>query len=152
RQEGTTTALAIKEALDEAALVTMLADRARPGNSVVEADFLGSKAPFPTAPWLLAATLKVPVVLCFGLYRGANRYDLFFEPFADELVFKRANRMAAVQQCVQRFADRLAHHARLEPYNWFNFYDFWKPHAPLDPADRDTDEPGRDRSGVARGA
>jgi hypothetical protein len=32
---------------------------------------------------------------------------------------------AAVGEIVQRYADRLAHHARTAPYNWFNFYDFW---------------------------
>jgi predicted LPLAT superfamily acyltransferase len=126
RQEGTTTALAIKEALDEKSLVTLLADRARPGNQVMTADFLGRPAPLPTAPWQLAAALKVPVVLCFGLYRGGNRYDLHFETFTDELKLERAQRAAEMQQTIQRFADRMAHHARSAPYNWFNFYDFWR--------------------------
>ena len=126
RQEGTTTALIIKEALDEKSLVTLLADRARPGNQVMTADFLGRPAPFPTAPWQLAAALKVPVVLCFGLYRGGNRYDLHFETFADQLKLERARRDAELQQTIQRFAHRVAHHARSAPYNWFNFYDFWR--------------------------
>jgi len=126
RQEGTTTALIIKEALDEKSLVTLLADRARPGNQVMTADFLGRPAPFPTAPWQLAAALKVPVVLCFGLYRGGNRYDLHFETFAEQLKLDRAQRDAELQQTIQRFADRVAHHARSAPYNWFNFYDFWR--------------------------
>jgi len=126
RQEGTTTALLIKEALDEKSLVTLLADRARPGNQVMMADFLGRPAPFPTAPWQLAAALKVPVVLCFGLYRGGNRYDLHFETFADQLKLERAQRDAELQQTIQRFAHRVAHHARSAPYNWFNFYDFWR--------------------------
>jgi predicted LPLAT superfamily acyltransferase len=78
RQDGTTTALAIKEALDEKALVTLLVDRARPGNQTAEVDFLGAPASFPVGPWMLAAALKVPVVLCFGLYRGGNRYDFYF--------------------------------------------------------------------------
>jgi predicted LPLAT superfamily acyltransferase len=126
RKDGTQTALEIKEALDQKALVTLLVDRARPGNTVVTADFLGERAPFPTAPWLLAATLKVPVVLCFGLYRGGNRYDLHFELFAETLTLERGRREADLQQIVQRYADRLAHHIREEPYNWFNFYDFWQ--------------------------
>jgi predicted LPLAT superfamily acyltransferase len=125
RQDGASTALAIKEALDETALVTLLVDRARPGNAVVSTEFLGHAAPFPASPWLLAAALKVPVVLCFGLYGGGNRYDLHFELFADKLVIDRANRSSALSAIVQRYADRLAHHARLAPYNWFNFYDFW---------------------------
>ena len=128
RQDGTSTALAIKEALDEGALVTLLVDRARPGNAVVTADFLGAPAPFPTAPWLLAAAVKVPVVLCFGLYRGGNRYDLHFELFSDSLTIERGNREAALKAIVQRYAERLAHHARSAPYNWFNFYDFWQLH------------------------
>lgn len=127
RQQGATTALAIKEALDEGALVTLLVDRAQPGNAVTPIDFLGQPALFPTSPWLLAAALKVPVVLCFGLYRGGNRYDLHFEPFADALAIERRQRATALTDVVQRFADRLAHHARSAPYNWFNFYDFWQP-------------------------
>jgi len=136
RQEGTTTALAIKEALDERALVTLLVDRARPGNNVINVDFLGAPAPFPTAPWQLAAALKVPVVLCFGLYMGGNRYDLHFEPFEDAIKLDRKQREAALQRLIERFADRLAHYIRSAPYNWFNFYDFWQLHPPKDPPRR----------------
>jgi predicted LPLAT superfamily acyltransferase len=134
RQEGTLTALAIKEALDEKALVTLLVDRARPGNQVVMANFLGAATPFPASSWQLATALKVPVMLCFGLYRGGNRYDLYFERFADTLVVERVRRQANLEEVVQRFADRLAHYARDAPYNWFNFYDFWQRTAPIDRA------------------
>jgi predicted LPLAT superfamily acyltransferase len=126
RQEGTTTALAIKEALDDKALVTMLVDRARPENAIVEAEFFGRPAPFPAAPWQLAAALKAPVVLCFGLYRGGNRYDLHFEPFAETLTMDRREREASLKRIVQRYAERLEHYTRSAPYNWFNFYDFWQ--------------------------
>ena len=126
RREGMTTALAIKEALDEKALVTLLVDRARPGNEVALCDFLGTPAPFPVGPWQLAAALKVPVVLCFGLYRGGNRYDLYFEPFADTLAVERTRRDEHLRETTARFAARLEHYARDAPYNWFNFYDFWK--------------------------
>jgi predicted LPLAT superfamily acyltransferase len=135
RQDGAVTALAIKEALDQTALVTLLVDRARPGNQVVTADFLGQPAPFPTGPWQLAAALKVPVVLCFGLYRGGNRYDLHFELFAESVRMERSDRQASLNAIIQRFADRLAHYARSAPYNWFNFYDFWQINAPPPDAD-----------------
>lgn len=146
RQEGATTALAIKEALDEGALVALLVDRARPGNSVLEAGFLGERAPFPTAPWQLAAALKVPVVLCFGLYLGGNRYDLHFEAFEDTIVLDRKQREAALSAVIQRFADRLAHHVASAPYNWFNFYDFWQPHASQDLERRTPHLPVRNES------
>ena len=147
RQEGTNTALAIKEALDEKALVTILVDRARPGNTVVEADFFGRPAPFPAAPWQLAAALKAPVVLCFGLYRGGNRYDLHFETFAETLTMDRREREASLRRIVQRYAGRLEHYTRSAPYNWFNFYDFWQPAPAPAPAD---DRGALDRGGDAR--
>lgn len=126
RQAGPALTLAIKEALDRNAIVALLADRALPGQAVVPVQFLGAPAALPAAPWLLAAALAVPVVLSFGLYRGGNRYDLHFEAFADSVHIERRARAQALAHVVQRFADRLAHYARLAPYNWFNFYDFWQ--------------------------
>ena len=126
RDAGPAVALKIKEALDRNSIVAVLADRGQPANPTQSASFLGVPAPFPTSPWLLAAALKVPVMLAFGLYRGGNRYDLHFDAFADRVVIERSRRAAALDEILQRFADRLAHYAQLAPYNWFNFYDFWQ--------------------------
>jgi len=135
RAGGPATLLAIKETLDRNGIVALLADRARPGEPHVLAEFLGHPAPFPTSPWLLAAALGVPVALAFGLYRGDNRYDLHFESFiegpAEERIGRGERRAAAAAQA-ERFAQRLAAHARRAPYNWFNFYDFWQQTTPSD--------------------
>lgn len=125
REAGPAAAIAIKQALDGNAIVALLADRGQPNNAVQHANFLGHPAPFPLSPWLLAAAVKTPVMLAFGLYRGGNRYDLHFEPFAESLTIERSRRSEVLAEILQRFADRLAHYARLAPYNWFNFYDFW---------------------------
>jgi predicted LPLAT superfamily acyltransferase len=80
---------------------------------------------FPEAPFLIAAVLRAPVVLCFGLYRGGRRYDLHFEVFRDPLELPRGARAAAVAALAREYAARLEHYARSAPYNWFNFYDVW---------------------------
>lgn len=118
-------ALRIHAAAERGALIGLLADRARPAESVHAVEFFGRPAPFPVGPYLLASVLRLPIVLCFGLYRGANRYDLYFELFADELRLARNGRAAQLGDWAQRFAARLEHHTRTAPYNWFNFYDFW---------------------------
>lgn len=118
-------ALAMHEAAQQGALIGLLADRARPGEPVCVAQFMGSPAPFPTGPYLLASALQVPVVLCFGLYGGRNRYDLYFETLAEQIRIPRRSRMAGASEWAQRYAARLEHYTRLDPYNWFNFYDFW---------------------------
>jgi predicted LPLAT superfamily acyltransferase len=136
RGAGPGVALAIKEALDRNSIVALLADRGQPSNPTQSVSFLGHAAPLPTPPWLLASALKVPVMLAFGLYRGGNRYDLHFEPFAESIAIERNRRAEALSEILQKFADRLAHYARLAPYNWFNFYDFWH-HEAAHPAARD---------------
>lgn len=123
-QDGVSIVLEIQQALARGELVALLVDRVA-GEASVRAPLLGDDAPFPTAPWLLAATLKVPVVLAFGLYRGGNRYELVFEEFSPGLDIPRQHRRARVAELVRRYAARLQHHARRAPYNWFNFYDFW---------------------------
>ena len=124
-QDGPSLMLAIQQAAKEGALIAMLVDRTQPGQASVQAPFLGTPAPFPLSPWQIAAVLKLPIVLGFGLYRGGNRYDLLFEPFSDRLELPRAQRDEAITALIRRYAARLEHHARHAPYNWFNFYDFW---------------------------
>ncbi|HZY33808.1 MAG TPA: acyltransferase [Rhodanobacter sp.] len=125
-QDGTTIALAMAEACHDGALVAMLADRGRGHEVLRRTGFLGSSAPFPISPWLLAHTLQVPVVLCFGLYLGGNRYKLIFEPFSDQVHIPRQDRGPALDALIARYAQRLEHYIHVAPYNWFNFYDFWQ--------------------------
>lgn len=124
-QRGPTLVLKLREALAEGAMVCLMADRVRAGEPALRADFLGAPATLPAAPWILAAALRVPVILAFGIYRGGRRYELHLELFAQRIDAPRAERQAALQSCAQRYARRLEQHARQAPYNWFNFYDFW---------------------------
>ncbi|MEA3642913.1 MAG: lipid A biosynthesis acyltransferase [Lamprobacter sp.] len=125
--DGPQPLLAVKESLDAGYAVGLLGDRHRVGEPTLQCDFLGSPAAFPTGAISLAAVTGVPVVLFFGLYRGGNRYDVHFELLAERIELgPRAQRNRALKQWLQRYADRLAHHTRNAPFNWFNFYDFWE--------------------------
>jgi len=119
-------AMSVSERLANGELVAILADRVGLNDKQTEVSFLGSRASFPTGPFLLASLLKCPVYLVFGLYFEPNRYELFCEPFAERIELPRARRAAALTEVVQRYADRLEHYTRLAPDNWFNFYHFWK--------------------------
>ena len=118
--------LKVEEALAAGSVVGLLSDRTIEGEGTVDCEFLGGQSPFPVGPFRLAAMLKRPVVLMFGLYRGGNRYDVHFERLADMGQTIRGERNQIIQQAMQRYAGRLEHYCRLAPYNWFNFYDFWK--------------------------
>jgi len=133
-QSGTAIVLALKEAADQKAAIGLLVDRAKPGEPALACPFFGAPALFPSAPALIAAALQIPVVLCFGLSRGHNRYDVHFETFSEGLVIPRHNRAVVLAEVLTRYAARLEHYVRLAPYNWFNFYDFWNTHAQGDHA------------------
>jgi predicted LPLAT superfamily acyltransferase len=117
--------LQVQQALEAGYCVGLLGDRVHGAERSARCDFLGGRASFPTSPYLLASMLKVPLVMCFALYLGGNRYELHFEELAADLHIPRAAREAELQAWAQRYASRLEHYARLAPYNWFNFYDFW---------------------------
>jgi predicted LPLAT superfamily acyltransferase len=123
---GASITLAMAEACEQGAMVALLADRGREHEVLRRAPFLGEPAPFPVGPWLVAHSLKVPVMLCFGLYEGGNRYRLIFEPFADRVEIPRHDRAHALDAVIARFARRVEHYVHVAPYNWFNFYDFWQ--------------------------
>jgi predicted LPLAT superfamily acyltransferase len=118
--------LKVRESLDRGDFVGMLGDRTLEGESEIRLPFLGEPAAFAMGPLQLAALLKRPVVLMVGLYGGGRRYDVHFEQLADFSNVSTPERTGEVRQAAGRFAARLEHYARLSPYNWFNFYDFWK--------------------------
>jgi len=120
------TLLIASEFVEKGGVLGILGDRVDNTGKTVQCNFLGTPTQFPTGPMALAATLKVPVILIFGLYRGGKRYDLHFELFAEQVTLSRDNREQEIQQWMQKYADRLAYYASKAPYNWFNFYDFWQ--------------------------
>jgi predicted LPLAT superfamily acyltransferase len=124
-QRGPELVLQLKEALQAGRMVCMMADRVRADERALQVAFCGSPARLPEGPWALATALGVPVILGFGLHRGGKHYSAHFELFAGRVHASRAHRAAELQAHAQHYAQRLEHYARLAPYNWFNFYDYW---------------------------
>ena len=119
------TMLRIRDCLAAGTFVGMLADRT-PGESPAQAvNFLGAPALFPSGPMRAAAALRCPVIFMTGLYRGGNRYHLVFKQLADFSEAAPQGREAAVREAIGRYAALIEQYCRSDPYNWFNFYDFW---------------------------
>ena len=127
---GPDTAIAIKEKLERGEWVAIVGDRIavnpqRGGEwRVIWSRFMGQPAPFPQGPFILASILRCPVVLIFAL-RQQGKLVLHCEPFADPLRLPRGERQQALQDTVDRYAQRLEHYALMSPLDWFNFFDFW---------------------------
>ncbi len=118
--------LRIRERLDEGVFVGILGDRTLGNEPGILVDFLGRPALFPLGPMRAAAVLRRPVFFMLGLYKGGNRYHTVFEPLADFSETRAADREAAVEAAIRRYAALLEQYCRSDPYNWFNFFDFWQ--------------------------
>jgi predicted LPLAT superfamily acyltransferase len=122
--------LGIAERLNRGGFVGMLGDRTLGDEPMQAVTLLGRRAYLPTGPMRAAAILRRPVIFMVGLYRGANRYHVVFAPIADFSTTPPGERSAAVQRAIVRYAEIIDQYCRSDPYNWFNFFDFWR--------DRDT--------------
>jgi predicted LPLAT superfamily acyltransferase len=118
--------LRIADRLDRGAFVGMLGDRTLGDEAVHKVTILGESAHLPTGPMRAAALLRRSVVFMVGLYRGRNHYHVVFEPIADFSHTTAGTRDAAVRTAVERYAALLDRYCRSDPYNWFNFFDFWR--------------------------
>jgi predicted LPLAT superfamily acyltransferase len=121
--------LNIAERLDLGAYVGVLADRTLAEEPSQAVSFLGQQAHVPTGPMRAAAILRCPVFFMVGLYRGKNDYHVAFERVADFSTTRADSRDVAVRAAIERYIEVLERYCRSDPYNWFNFFDFWRPPA-----------------------
>ncbi len=124
--------LAIRDALDAGQLVGLLGDRYFGAESArlpaIHLPFLGQPAAFSDGPLRLAMLLKRRVLFMVGLFLGGRRYDVRFETLADfrDPPSDPAAREALIRQTLVDYVARLEALCRKAPYNWFNFYDYWR--------------------------
>ncbi len=121
------TAMLLQDKIEAGELVIIAADRT-PVNDhgrVARARFLAAKAAFPQGPFILALLLKCPVYSLFCLKQN-DKQVVYFDHFSDPLNVPRKQRAAAIQQCVEDYAERLQQYCIKQPLQWFNFYDFWQ--------------------------
>ncbi|MSP01566.1 MAG: hypothetical protein EXR07_11045 [Acetobacteraceae bacterium] len=126
--------LQVRESLDRGDFVAFLADRATDPRRLIAMPFFGAPALFPTGPFQIAAMLRSPVVMFLGIRTGRRRYLLRFEPLpsagplADPI--RPAGQAEALRQTMSGYVSRLEAACRAYPFQWFNFYHFWRQVAP----------------------
>ena len=121
------TAAMLSERVANGELLAIAADRTPVGiaGRRITAEFLGRAAPFPQGPFILAALLKCPVYSLFCL-RKQQGYQVYLEPFGEQLSLPRKHRQQALAGYAQQYADQLAHYCQMAPLQWYNFFNFWQ--------------------------
>ncbi len=117
--------LQIQSRLNNGACVGVLSDRSISTDSLQKVTFLGETAWLPTGAMRAAAILRRPVIFMAGLYLGTNRYHVVFHELADFTKIS-VNRADAIRAAIESYAKLLELQCQIDPYNWFNFFDFWR--------------------------
>ncbi|HZB55196.1 MAG TPA: glycosyltransferase [Reyranella sp.] len=125
---GPDTAIALEQRVENGDWLFIAGDRTPVGGGrrTSAAPFLGAAAKFSQGPYLLAALLDCPVYLFFCRREG-ERYGLRVERLADRIVLPRGRRGEALAAYAATYAARLEKHVLEDPFQWYNFYDFWRP-------------------------
>jgi predicted LPLAT superfamily acyltransferase len=122
------TVLQIRSCVERGELVAILGDR-------VEADsrgrscrvtFLGDPVELPAAPYWLAGVLECPLFFMVALRGKAGVYRVFAEVLSERVQLERGNRDKEIEELAASYASRLEHYCEQAPYQWFNFFDFWR--------------------------
>ncbi len=124
---GVDLVLQIREALERGEMVAVMADRLTdPREKQLSVRLLGGQVRLPALPWMLAASLGVPVIACTSLYQGGAGYALHFTPLhpGGQTILRR-ERSAFAQDLAQRWMQLLEAELRMAPYNWFNFFPYF---------------------------
>jgi predicted LPLAT superfamily acyltransferase len=121
------TAMLLSEKIARGELVAIAGDRVPISTQplVAWANFLGTAAAFPTGPYILAHLLQCPIFLLFSIKAGRTN-EVYFERLAETIRLPRDEREAELARLAQQYAQRLEHFCRRAPFEWFNFYDFWR--------------------------
>lgn len=119
--------LQVQDCLERGEIVGFLADRSPLPERMVPSRFLGGDAEFPAGPLVVAAVVGAPVLLFYGIRIAPRRYLIRFEPFAEKIELPRSRRQQELEIQIGAYARSLAAHCARYPFNWFNFYPFWKP-------------------------
>jgi predicted LPLAT superfamily acyltransferase len=123
---GPDTAINLRDRIEQGCWIVIAGDRTpvRGQARVTRVPFLGALAPFSQGPYVLAALMECPVWLLF-CRKVDGRHRLFVERFAERIVLPRQARDAALADHAAHYATRLQAHAIADPFQWYNFYDFW---------------------------
>lgn len=126
------TIIYLQEAVTNGDLVVIAGDRTAKNNKNrnFEIEFLGEKAYFPQGAFILANLLESPIYYMFALRQDDEDFNSPYEFHVYKskynIVCTRKDRKEKNYNIVNEYVKYLEALCREHPYQWFNFFDFWK--------------------------
>lgn len=122
-KSGMQAMLDIARALQNSEIVIIMVDRVKEPNKIVEVDFLGRATLFHSGGFEIAHMRKAPILGCDIVRAGDQQIKVQFSEIITSSKDKKAE---IIQDLAQQYAHFLEKVVREYPWQWFNFFDFWK--------------------------
>lgn len=109
----------INDALSKNHLICFTGDRYFEYSKTMQAELLGKEAHFPAGTFMLASRLKTPVAYVYVMKETNLHYHLYTRRAPE---FKHRDAQAVLNS----YTESVSHMLKKYPYQWFNYFDFWK--------------------------
>jgi predicted LPLAT superfamily acyltransferase len=133
KELGPETVILLQEKIAAGELVVIAGDRTagNAGSRYLSFHFLGGNAPFPYGPFLLAALSEAPVYAVFAIRQKdislSSHYDLHIHRSPVSFDCPRSQRENRIGELANWYISLLERYCKDHPYQWYNFYDFFRP-------------------------
>lgn len=122
-KNGMQAMLDIARALQNNEVVIIMVDRVKEANKTVEVSFLGRPTLFHSGGFEIAYMRKAPMLGCDIVRTGDNEIKVHF---SEIITSDETAKEVIIQDLAQQYASFLEKLVREYPWQWFNFFDFWK--------------------------
>lgn len=122
-KQGMQAMLEIAQALQNNEIVIIMVDRVKEANKTVEIDFLNRPTLLHSGGFEIAHMRQSPIVGCDIVRVGDNRIKV---RFSEIITSSKTEKAEIIQDLAQQYARFLEKAVREYPWQWFNFFDFWK--------------------------
>ena len=122
-KNGMQAMLDIARALQSNEVVIIMVDRVKEPNKTVEVDFLGRATLLHSGAFEIAHMRKSPMLGCDVVRVGDQNNKV---QFSNIITSTKDKKEEVIQDLAQQYAHFLEKVVREYPWQWFNFFDFWK--------------------------
>lgn len=122
-KNGMQAMLDIARALQNNEVVIIMVDRVKEANKTVEVSFLGRPTLLHSGGFEIAYMRKAPMLGCDIVRTGDNEIKVHF---SEIITSDETAKEVIIQDLAQQYASFLEKIVREYPWQWFNFFDFWK--------------------------
>ncbi len=122
-KNGMQAMLDIARALQNNEIVVIMVDRVKEANKTVEVHFLDRPTLLHSGGFEIALMRNAPILGCDIVRTGDNKIKVHF---SEVITSDETAKEMIIRDLAQQYASFLEKVVREYPWQWFNFFDFWK--------------------------